>query len=201
MSKKILFLTNNDVSQSLIQWLEKRVDLSVCEEKINAEYIQRFDPDLVISYSYRHIIKSDVLDLKPGKFINLHISYLPYNRGADPNIWSFLENTLKGVTIHLIDEGLDTGLVLVQKQIEFDEKNNTLNSSYRTLQKAIQDLFIENWEGLRDGTIEAKPQKGVGSYHHSREFAAVKQELLGDEGWDVTIEMLRYRYNARSSNS
>ena len=47
--------------------------------------------------------------------INLHISYLPYNRGSYPNYWSFKENTPNGVSIHHIDDGIDTGPVLVQK--------------------------------------------------------------------------------------
>lgn len=191
-------MTNNTTSQPLIQWLAERADVTVCGEKIGPEDIHRLKPDLVVSYSYRHILKRDVLNLRPGTFVNLHISYLPHNRGADPNVWSFLKNTPKGVTIHLIDEGLDTGDILLQKQITFDEQHDTLNGSYNILQKEIQNLFMENWQNLSDGIIEAKVQEGEGSYHHSREFAAIKQELMGDEGWDVTIETLRMRYEALS---
>lgn len=53
--------------------------------------------------------------------LNLHISYLPWNRGANPNFWSFVENTKKGVTIHEIDEKLDKGKILLRKELEFDE--------------------------------------------------------------------------------
>ena len=46
--------------------------------------------DFIVSYGYRHILSKNILDLLPNKIINLHISYLPYNRGADPNFWSFM---------------------------------------------------------------------------------------------------------------
>ena len=52
------------------------------------------------------------------------MSYLPYNRGAHPNFWSFVNNTVKGVTIHEIDQGIDTGKIILQKSIKFDLKKN-----------------------------------------------------------------------------
>jgi len=64
----------------------------------------------LISYGYRHIFKPEVIQRFRGRIINLHISFLPWNRGVDPNQWSFLQDTPKGVTIHFIDEGIDLGL-------------------------------------------------------------------------------------------
>src|SRR4249920_3718709 len=113
---KILFLTNNSVSAPLAEWLSSRPERNeviVHQEKLTAEDLRMVQPELVISYSYKHILKQEVLDVLPAKFINLHISFLPFNRGADPNAWSFLEDTPKGVSIHLIDHGVDTGRVLV----------------------------------------------------------------------------------------
>ena len=83
------------------------------QEKINFN-IDQFD--WVVSYGYSHIIKQDMIDKAKNPIINLHISYLPFNKGADPNFWSWLENTLKGVTIHQIDKGIDTGDILIQKE-------------------------------------------------------------------------------------
>ena len=61
------------------------------------------------------------------KIINLHISYLPYNKGAHPNFWSFADNTPSGVTIHEVNENLDSGNIIFQKKIEFDILNNKKN--------------------------------------------------------------------------
>ncbi|MCD8568399.1 MAG: formyl transferase, partial [Geovibrio sp.] len=94
--------------------------MEVLSERIDLPLIEEIKPDLIISYSYRYIIGEDVISAMNGGIINLHISYLPWNKGADPNIWSFLENTPKGVTIHKIDEGLDTGEILVQEELVFN---------------------------------------------------------------------------------
>lgn len=153
--------------------------------------MEEFKPDLAVSYSYRHIIKADVLAL--GRFVNLHISMLPWNRGADPNAWSILDNTPKGVTIHLIDAGLDTGPALFQQSIGFDD-NDTLGGTYAKLQALIQSLFMANWPTIRDNTAVPVPYLGKGSYHHSREFAAIKDRVMGPEGWGVTLQALRARY-------
>ena len=51
--------------------------------------------------------------------INLHISYLPYNKGAHPNFWSWVKNTPKGVSIHLISEKIDAGDIIFQKKLIF----------------------------------------------------------------------------------
>ena len=71
--------------------------------KVTTEYANKFD--WIVSYGYRYIITQDILDAVRGQAINLHISLLPWNRGADPNLWSFLDDTPKGITIHYIDSG------------------------------------------------------------------------------------------------
>ena len=100
------------------------------QEKINFN-IDQFE--WVVSYGYSHIIKQDMIDKAKNPIINLYISYLPFNKGADPNFWSWLENTLKGVTIHQIDKGIDTGDILIQKEVKFKhEQERKLNSTDHT---------------------------------------------------------------------
>ncbi len=82
-------------------------------EMVTAAQLQRYD--LVLSYGYRHLLKSDLLAALERPIINLHIALLPFNRGAAPNFWSFYENTPSGVTMHLIDAGTDTGPILAQR--------------------------------------------------------------------------------------
>lgn len=93
-----------------------------------------------------------------GQIFNLHISLLPYNRGASPNFFSFIENTPKGVTIHQIDEGLDTGPILAQKELFFDESKETFASSYEKLILEIQMLFKENWSSISDKNYQLYAQ-------------------------------------------
>lgn len=140
--------------------------------------------EFILSYGYRHILRPPTLQRHQGKAINLHISMLPWNRGADPNLWSFLENTPKGVTIHLLDEGIDTGPILYQERVSFSD-HETLNTAYEKLSFTIENLFCRNWPSIRSGTAPAKPQPGGGSYHRQADKRAY-QHLLSD-GWDTPI--------------
>ena len=164
----ILFLGYTD--SPLISFLKKDGNkVYVTDNKIDPSWFTENEINLVISYGYRHIIKPEILGLLPGKFINLHISYLPYNRGADPNFWSFVENTPKGVSIHLIDEGVDTGDILIQKQMEFSIYDESLRTSYDKLQKEIQQLFKTHWEDIKNGEIQPKKQQSKGTYHRKKD--------------------------------
>ena len=168
---KILFLTNNDITLPLLEWLKtvEGSDNVICHsEKIIANQFsvgERFyEIEYVISYNYSHIIKQDVISLFPHKIINLHTSMLPWNKGASPNIWGFIEGTPTGVTIHEIDAGIDTGDVLIQREIVFDYKTETLASSYEKSHLIISQLFRDNWEKIRNGSIKARPQSGTIHY-------------------------------------
>ncbi|EHJ01496.1 formyl transferase domain protein [Clostridium sp. DL-VIII] len=190
---KILFLTNNQISYKLYEWLknEKLEDVKLYNDNINLEMIHNMDPDLIISYNYKYIIKKDVIMFMNNRVINLHISLLPWNRGASPNLWSFLENTHKGVTIHHIDEGLDTGEILLQKEIFFDESKETLKSSYIKLHEEIQELFKKNWNKIKNNNIISKPQAGKGSFHLMSEMQVVENII---DSWEINILELKQKY-------
>ena len=192
---RFLFLTNNSIGDDLYDWLGQSNEVIYYTEKISPDDISKILPDYVISYSYRHIIRKEILDILPGRFLNLHVFLLPFNRGADPNAWSFLEGTPKGVTIHLIDPGVDTGPIIAQKEISFDDEQ-TLAQTYILLHKEIQNLFKENWEKFCNSQINPKPQVGEGSFHFSKEFAAIREKLFLNDGWNVTIAKLQARHQA-----
>ena len=105
---KILFLGEkiNPVYKWLINNKEEVINKT---EKISLEFVKKEKFEFIISYGYRHIISINIIRFMGNKIINLHVSFLPYNRGADPNFWSFIEKSPKGVSIHLIDKGIDTG--------------------------------------------------------------------------------------------
>ena len=113
--KKILFLGYDRNKTKIIDQLIN----ANCEVHHSKGVIQKVDYDLIISFGYCKIINRSILDRIKCPIINLHISYLPFNRGAHPNFWSFFDNTPSGVTIHLIDEGIDTGPIIYQKIVKF----------------------------------------------------------------------------------
>lgn len=127
-------------------------------------WLSNYKFDFIISYGYHHIIKEPWLSKYAGRMINLHISLLPWNRGADPNYWSWRDHTPKGVTIHQIDAGIDTGPILAQAVCPMTA-GHTLRSSYEALHAQMVALFAATWPGIRAGTITPTPQSGGGSFH------------------------------------
>jgi methionyl-tRNA formyltransferase len=143
------------------------------------EPIEDSDADFIISYGYRHILKKPILDKFKDRAINLHISYLPWNRGADPNYWSFVDGTPKGVTIHFIDEGIDTGDIIGQRYMKYDYQTDTLETFYNKLTDCLEDLFKKSWKYIREGKAHRYPQT---SYHRSDE--------MPDISWDTLVRDL-----------
>lgn len=191
----ILFLTNNQNTKPLVDWLrhEAKEEVIIWNDKIMRKTIEKTVPDLIISYNYKYIIKEEILDLLPERVINLHISFLPFNRGANPNIWSFIENTPKGVTIHLVDTGIDTGDILLQDELVFKDEHETLSTSYQKLHERIQRLFMENWRRIKESQIIPQKQIGLGTSHSIKDFEKI-EPILGNNGWDVSILELKKRY-------
>lgn len=181
---KILFLGPR--SRELFDFLKDfGEEVISTEDKLSPDSPSLQNVDFLISYGYRHILGDEVLALFPRRAINLHISLLPWNRGADPNLWSFLENTPKGVTIHYMNHGLDTGDILTQKEVEF-ASTDTLRSSYERLRKNIEDLFKISWQDIRLGKIQARPQMQSGTYHRSKDSLPYQHLLVN--GWDTPVD-------------
>jgi methionyl-tRNA formyltransferase len=186
--KRVLFL--GPAQSPLLAWLlDQGEDVVQRSTPLNADFITGGRFSFLVSYGYRHIIKKDILVRFPGRAINLHISYLPWNRGADPNFWSFVEDTPKGVSIHYLDEGIDTGDIIEQKEISFDMENETLATSYARLQQEIQELFKQNWRSIKEGSCNRKKQVGKGSMHRIKDIQAKEHLLIN--GWDTPVEALR----------
>ncbi len=183
--QNILLLSNNDNVRSLYEWLMRRYKVTLLHEPVTADIVSEISPDLVISYNYRHIVKEDVLNLMGDRIINMHISYLPWNKGADPNIWSFIDDTPKGVTIHRMEKECDTGKIIIQKQISFDEKTDTLESSYNKLNEEIVKLLIEEMDNILTGNYSLKDQEGSGSSHRASDLAKLLNGRLID--YSMTI--------------
>ena len=179
--------------ERLIPYLDSREGedyVFVPDDKIDLDFVKGGDFSFLISFGYRYILTKDILDEFGDKAINLHISYLPWNKGADPNFWSFLHNTPKGVTIHHIDEGLDTGDIILQIKLFF-ENGHTLASTYEMLMREVVYLFEKNWPFLKEGScLSRRKQAEPGSYHCSKDKEPFS-ELLKD-GWDIPVSIFGY---------
>ena len=182
---RILFLTNNTNTENLYKWLTK-------DNKVTLSHNLNFEGeyDLIVSYNFKHIIPAKTIRKYKGKIVNLHISYLPWGRGVSPLFWAVVSKEPIGVTIHFIDEGIDTGDIIVQKRVcIFD--NATMRDMYDILQEEIQDLFKKNFLHIKNL---------VGSYHSKADFESIKH-ILEPEGWDITIDELRRRYDSYNTST
>jgi methionyl-tRNA formyltransferase len=153
----------------------------------------------VVSYGYRHILREAVIRTAARPPVNLHMSYLPYNRGANPNFWSFIDRTPAGVTIHEIDRGLDTGPIIVQKTVSFAPAETTFATTHRRLILELEALFVENIEAILTGRYVAVPQSGPGSYHTTRQLPAFLTDWSADIGETVARYWAEAARNAAGS--
>ncbi|CAD7288043.1 Linear gramicidin synthase subunit A [Campylobacter majalis] len=180
---KILYLSNDE---ELFEFLKSdNNELVQTMDDISENFVKNEKFDFIISYRYLRILKEDVLRHFNQSAINLHISFLPYNRGVYPNLWSFVENTPNGVSIHYMSAGLDKGDIIAQKQIVFNPENETFLSSYNTLQSEIKGLFKKNWLKIKNKTIKPKAQIGIGSYHRYSDADYLLS--LMPNGWDTNV--------------
>ncbi len=195
---KILYLGNP--STKLADYLSNSNDIIATEDKLSRNHIEKLNPDLIVSYRYRYIIAPDVVEKYAGKILNLHISYLPWNRGASPCFWSIVDDSKKGITIHLIDEGLDTGDILYQKEV-VPQKRETLRQYYHRLNDEIQDLFIAKWDEIKEFNFSPKIQDNVKATFHTveqtRKFMA---QLDLYSKWDTIIEEVRMKTDEQLIN-
>ncbi len=185
---KILFLGYGDCK--LINFLRTENEVFQTTERVSFELVKEFEPELIISYGYTHIIRDRVLQEYEGRIINLHISYLPWNRGMYPNIWSVIDNTPKGVTIHLIDAGLDTGDIIFQRKVEIGD-NDTLATSYWKLRDKIENLFVENWSLIKNLNFERIQQEPGGTFHLKKTSEKYFKYLGIMNKWGTTVRELK----------
>ena len=174
--KKILFLGYSNKETAIIDKLKDNKKFQIFNTKKRIKLKNLSNINLIISFGYRHRIDNEIL-IKKKNIINLHISYLPYNRGAHPNFWSFAENTPSGVSIHKIDNGIDTGNIIYQKLLDFELNKNkkilTFKKTYSTLISEIENLFIVNTKSILNNEYEDFKQIGDGTFHNSSQLPII----------------------------
>jgi methionyl-tRNA formyltransferase len=150
--------------------------------------------DFIVSYGYRFLFKGELLNVYEGKIINLHPSFLPYGRGYYPNFWSHFYDFPKGVSIHRINDGIDTGPLLAQRQHYFS-RQHTLRSSYYTLQTSLISLFTKYWSKIRsDSLTPIEQDQYSGNLFYKKQFDQVFDLL--PKGFDTNIGEIKLLHEA-----
>jgi methionyl-tRNA formyltransferase len=136
------------------------------------EAIRDLGADLALSVLFSHIFDPPFIALFRHGILNLHPALLPYNRGAFPNVWSIVDRTPAGVTLHYVDAGLDTGDVVARREVPV-EPVDTGESLYRKLERASLALFAEAWPLIRAGGAPRLPQPPGGTFHRRDDVARI----------------------------
>lgn len=134
------------------------------------DYIRNSSPDLIVVCGYKYIIPREIFDIPKFKTINIHPSCLPKYRGQHVINWAIINGEREtGVTVHFIDEGIDTGEIIIQKKVPilFEDTAKTLHDKIYSevpelLQQAINTILSGN-------TLSAKKQDDLkASYFRPR---------------------------------
>jgi methionyl-tRNA formyltransferase len=138
-------------------------DLEVLQpEKASApefcEVIRGKNPDLLIVVAFGQILKHRLLEIPSWGALNIHASLLPRYRGAAPIHWAILNNeAISGLTAMRMDEGMDTGPVLLQEEVPIlaDETAGQLHDRLALLSG---DFLLRTLDGLAENRLEERPQ-------------------------------------------
>jgi len=159
--------------------------LKIKEDAKALEKIKQANPNLIVVVAYGQIIPASIIYYPPLGAINVHFSLLPKYRGAAPVQWAILNGETKtGVTIFKLNEKMDEGDILMQKEVDIfpDEKASHLENR---LAEIGAELLIETISLLEQGKIEPKKQ------NHS--LATYAPKLKKEDGlikWEKNSEVI-----------
>lgn len=126
--------------------------------------------DLGVLVWWPKLLKGPLLRLPRQGFINTHPSLLPRSRGKHANFWTIVEEAPFGVSLHFVDEGVDSGDIVAQADIPYSWED-TGASLYAKGLETMERLFRDTYPRLRAGSIERRPQDlSRGSLHTAAEM-------------------------------
>ena len=168
----------------------KRVRAPECIEEL-----RKYDADIMVVIAFGQILPKEILEMTPYGCVNVHASLLPKYRGAAPIQWAVINGEkVSGVTTMQMDEGLDTGDMLMKTEIVLDEKE-TGGSLHDKLARAGAGLCVQTLEALKDGTVVREPQgestteyarmldKGMGRIDWSKDAKSIECLIRGLNPW------------------
>lgn len=166
-------------------------------EFINA--IQELNPDIIVVVAFRKLPKVLWQIPKFGTF-NIHASLLPQYRGAAPINYALINGETKtGLTSFFINEGIDTGTIILSKEMEIDYNDN-LESLHNKLSLLGADLAIETLQLIENGNHKAVSQEEIIKTHNISELKKApkifKQDCIID--WTLNAEQIRNKIRGLS---
>ncbi len=155
------------------------------------QWLRELGPEAMVVVGYGKIIPQSIIDIPPHGIVNLHASLLPKYRGAAPIEWAMAHGeTRTGVTTMLIDAGLDTGDILLQRETCIGEEETAVELRIR-LAVMGAELLVETLRGLEAGKILPRPQD-----HSQATLAPMLRKEDGRIDWNWTATQIANRVRA-----
>ena len=124
----------------------------------SVEVLKKYEADVFVVAAFGQILSKEILEMPKYGCINIHASLLPMYRGAAPIQWAILnDEKIAGVTIMQMDEGLDTGDMLLKGEVDID-KEDTADTLHDKLKVLGANLIVEALDKLVKGELQAVPQ-------------------------------------------
>ncbi len=128
------------------------------KEEAFQEKLRALQPELIVVVAYGQILPKSILKIPQHGAVNIHASLLPQYRGAAPIVWAILKGEkVTGVTTMFMDEGMDTGDILLQREIPIED-DDTAETLQQRLALVGSQLFMETLEKMKAGNIHSMPQ-------------------------------------------
>ena len=145
------------------------------------EELRKYDADIMVVVAFGQILPKEILEMCTYGCVNVHASLLPKYRGSAPIQWAIIEGEeVTGVTTMQMDEGIDTGDMLLKTEIPIEPKE-TGGSLFDKLAQAGAELCVETLEALQNGTVTPIPQGET-----TTAYAKMLDKQLGDINWNKT---------------
>ncbi len=131
----------------------------------NIEILKSYNPDVIVVVAYGQILSKEILSIPKYGCINVHASLLPKLRGAAPLNWAIINGETKtGVTTMQMDQGLDTGDMLLKSEVEIDENMN-VGELHDILMDKGADLLVETLDKIeRNELVPQKQDDSLSTY-------------------------------------
>lgn len=161
------------------------------KKKKNQQQLRELAPDIMVVVAYGEILRRSVLDIAPHGALNVHGSLLPRHRGAAPIAGALLAGDKEtGVTIMLMDEGMDTGPILAMHKVPV-APTDTRGTLFETLSTLGADLLINTLPRWLAGEITPQAQE-----HDAATYTRQLEKHEGELNWTHSAEQIANRIRA-----
>jgi len=149
--------------------------------KDSTDIINSYEADIHVSMSFNQIFKKEIIDIAPKGFINCHAGALPFYRGRNILNWVLINDEKEfGVTVHYVDEGIDTGKIILQKKYPITDKDD-----YSTLLERATfycaEVLYDSLITIKNNNVQVISQNSI-----DKEGSYCPRRKEGDEwiDWD-----------------